>query len=129
MILTRNDSTLLANTHYFVVILHHNVSLSRCDCFGPLSFVLMFLFVCLFVGICLVCLCVLLFVCLICLCVCIILFCIAVCIWAYGQNTLNHLKSLSLSPSLPLSLSLCGSSGMRQGNGVLVFPQFLLKVF
>ena len=50
-------------------------------------------FVCLFVGICLVCLCVLLFVCLICLCVCIILFCIAVCIWAYGQNTINHLKS------------------------------------
>ena len=118
MILTRNDSTLLANTHYFVVILHHNVSLSWCDCFGPLFFCLMFLFVCLFVGICLVCLCVLLFVCLICLCVCIILFCIAVCIWAYGQNTINHLKSeLSLSLSLSLSLLL---------YTLLLFEQFAL---
>ena len=54
---------------------------------------------CLFVGIGLVCLCVLLFVCLICLSVCIIEFCIAVCIWAYGQNTINRLKSLSLSLS------------------------------
>ena len=40
------------------------------------AFLLFNVFVCLFVGICLVCLCVLLFVCLICLCVCIILFCI-----------------------------------------------------
>ena len=55
MILTRNDSTLLANTLYFGVILHHNVSLSRCDCFGPLFFCLMFLFVCLLVSVLFVC--------------------------------------------------------------------------
>ena len=45
MILTRNDSTLLADTYYFVVICHHNVSLFRCDClvrFSFLSFLLCF---------------------------------------------------------------------------------------
>ena len=66
------STSLLLNSpglYYFVVIYHHNVSLFRCDCLVRFSF---FLFVCLFVNICLVCLCVLLFVYLICLFVCII---------------------------------------------------------
>ena len=69
MILTRNDSTLLADTHCFVVIYHHNVSLSRCDCFGPLFFCLLFLFVvCLLVSVLFVCVVCCLYVLFVCLC-------------------------------------------------------------
>ena len=106
MILTRNDSTLLADTYYFVVIYHHNVLLSWCDCLVRFSFVCCFclLFVCWYLS----CLSVCFAVCMSYLSVCVhnLVLYFAVCIWAYGQNTINHLKSeVSLSLSLSLSLS------------------------
>ena len=71
MTLTRNDSTLLADTCYFVVIYHHNLShYLRVTVWS--AFLLFFVVVVVCLLICLVCLCVLLFVCLICLSVCII---------------------------------------------------------
>ena len=68
MILTRNDSPLLADTHYFVVIYHHNVSLSRCDCLVRFSFVYCLLFVCLLICVLFVCVLCCLYVLFVCLC-------------------------------------------------------------
>ena len=57
--LNKKDSTLVADTYYFVIIYHYNVSLPQCDCFVHLKkkkryTVLFVLFCCLyFLSVCL----------------------------------------------------------------------------
>lgn len=101
--MTRNDTTLLADTYYYVIY-HCNVSLSRCDCFVCLfCFVecMSYLSVCAWFSLC-------------------------VLGFVYGPMATNHVKSL---PSTCRSYKVRISPHTREGYNIgdLSLNGFLLK--